>query len=71
MNAEETLVVQRVTYKLVKVGRLIIVENVPARVCFESCEEFWGQHGEPQLTLERHLPVADWKSRNSGTLSAG
>jgi YgiT-type zinc finger domain-containing protein len=43
MNAGslETLVDQRVTYTLEYEGKLIIVENVPARVCVETGEQFF------------------------------
>jgi YgiT-type zinc finger domain-containing protein len=44
MNEEkwsETMVEQRVTYTLEVGGKIIIVENVPARVCVETGEQFF------------------------------
>ena len=44
MNGEpwqETLVERKVTYTLEMGGRFFIVENVPARVCEETGEEFF------------------------------
>ncbi len=38
---EETMVEQNVTYTLEMGGRFVIVENVPARVCAESGEQFF------------------------------
>ena len=38
---KETLVERRVTYTLEKDGQFIIVENVPARVCVETGEQFF------------------------------
>lgn len=37
----ETIVERRVTYTLEKDGKFIIVENVPARVCVETGEQFF------------------------------
>jgi YgiT-type zinc finger domain-containing protein len=41
MNIKETMVERRVTYTLEHDGRFIIVENVPARVCVETGEQFF------------------------------
>jgi YgiT-type zinc finger domain-containing protein len=41
MGAKETTVERRVTYTLEKEGKFIIVENVPARVCVETGEQFF------------------------------
>jgi YgiT-type zinc finger domain-containing protein len=41
MSANETMIEQRVTYTLEHDGRFIIVENVPARVCVETGEQFF------------------------------
>ena len=38
---DETLVEQRVTYTLELDGRIIVVENVPARVCLETGERLY------------------------------
>jgi YgiT-type zinc finger domain-containing protein len=38
---KETMVEQKVTYMLEKDGKFIIVENVPARVCIETGEQFF------------------------------
>ncbi|MFL6228644.1 MAG: YgiT-type zinc finger protein [Pyrinomonadaceae bacterium] len=41
MSAKDTMVERKVTYTLEKDGRVIIVENVPARVCVETGEQFF------------------------------
>jgi YgiT-type zinc finger domain-containing protein len=41
MSAKETMVERKVTYTLETGGRFIIVENVPARVCIETGEQFF------------------------------
>ncbi|MBW4495975.1 MAG: YgiT-type zinc finger protein [Oscillatoria princeps RMCB-10] len=44
MNADmwqETFVEQKVTYTLEKEGKFFIIENVPARVCVETGEQFF------------------------------
>ncbi len=41
MSANETMVERRVTYTLEHDGRFVIVENVPARVCVETGEQFF------------------------------
>lgn len=38
---KETLVETKVTYTLEHAGRFFIVENVPARVCKETGEQFF------------------------------
>lgn len=44
----ETMVEKRVTYTVEVDGRIVLVENVPARVCAETGEQFFS----PQ-TVER------------------
>lgn len=41
MSTKETMVERKVTYTLEKDGGFIIVENVPARVCVETGEQFF------------------------------
>jgi YgiT-type zinc finger domain-containing protein len=41
MSAKETMVERKVTYTLERDGKFIIVENVPARVCVETGEQFF------------------------------
>jgi YgiT-type zinc finger domain-containing protein len=41
MNPTETMVERRVAYTIEHDGRFIIVENVPARVCVETGEQFF------------------------------
>ena len=41
MSAKETMVERKVTYTLEKEGEFVIVENVPARVCAETGEQFF------------------------------
>lgn len=41
MSATETMVERKVTYTLEKDGKFVIVENVPARVCLETGEQFF------------------------------
>ena len=38
---EETMVERRVTYVLQSEGKLMLIENVPARVCLETGERFF------------------------------
>jgi len=38
---KETMVDQRVTYTLESNGKIVIIENVPARVCLETGERFF------------------------------
>ena len=69
-NQPETLVERRVTYTLEVQGKLIVVENVPARVCPQTGEQFfspetveklqqmaWGKR-QPQRTVQ--TPVYDF-----------
>ncbi len=46
---EETLVEQKVNYTLEVNGHLIIIENVPARVCLETGEQFFSPETVEQL----------------------
>ena len=41
MSAKETMVERTVTYTLERDGKFIIAENVPARVCVETGEQFF------------------------------
>ena len=54
---EETLVERRVTYTLEVEGRLVIIENVPARVCLETGERFFSPE-----TVE-HLQQIIWEKQ--------
>jgi YgiT-type zinc finger domain-containing protein len=54
---KETMIEQRVTYTLELEGRIVIVENVPARVCLETGERFFS----PQ-TVE-HLQRLVWEEQ--------
>ena len=56
-KCEETFVEQRVTYALEVNGKFIIIENVPARVCLETGEQFF----TPE-TVER-LQQTIWEER--------
>ena len=38
---KETMIEQKVTYTLEKDGKFVIVENVPAKVCLETGEQFF------------------------------
>jgi YgiT-type zinc finger domain-containing protein len=38
---KETMVEQKVTYTLLVGNRFVIIENVPARVCVETGEQFF------------------------------
>lgn len=40
---KETMVEQKVTYTLLVGNRFVIIENVPARVCVETGEQFFRQ----------------------------
>ena len=60
MNREalkETMVEQRVTYTVEVAGGLVIVENVPARVCVETGEQYFSPE-----TVE-HLQTMIWEKR--------
>ncbi len=54
---KETLVERRVTYTLEVEGRLVIIENVPARVCLETGEQFFSPE-----TVE-HLQQIIWEKQ--------
>ncbi len=54
---KETMVEQKVTYVLEVEGRIIVVENVPARVCLETGERFFAPE-----TVER-LQQMIWEDR--------
>ncbi len=45
----ETMVEQKVTYTLEIKGKFIIIENVPARVCWETGERFFSPETVEQL----------------------
>ncbi len=68
----ETIVERRVSYTLEVQGKLVVVENVPARVCLETGEQFfspetveklqqmaWG-HLQPKRTIQ--TPVYDFSA---------
>ena len=55
MSAKETMVEQKVTYTLEHGGQFVIIENVPARVCVETGEQFFSPE-----TVER-LQQMIWK----------
>ena len=57
---KETFVEQKVTYTLEYGGRFIIIENVPARVCLESGEQYFAPETVEQLqrmAWEQKRPV--------------
>lgn len=54
---KETMVDQKVRYTLEVEGKLIIIENVPARVCLETGEQFFSPE-----TVE-HLQQMVWEQR--------
>ena len=53
----ETMVEQKVTYVIEVDGKLVVVENVPARVCLETGERFFSPK-----TVE-HLQQTAWGQR--------
>ncbi len=53
----ETMVEQKVTYVIEVEGRIIVIENVPARVCLETGERFFAPE-----TVER-LQQMIWEDR--------
>ncbi len=53
----ETMVDQKVTYVVEVEGRIIVIENVPARVCLETGERFFAPE-----TVER-LQQMIWEGR--------
>ena len=57
MSKKETIVEKRVTYTLEVDDRIIIVENVPARVCLETGEQYFSPE-----TVE-HLQQMIWEER--------
>ncbi|MFW0860127.1 MAG: YgiT-type zinc finger protein [Dehalococcoidia bacterium] len=54
---KETMVERRVRYTIEVEGKLIIIENVPARVCLETGEQFFSPE-----TVE-HLQRMVWEQR--------
>jgi YgiT-type zinc finger domain-containing protein len=54
---KETLVERKVTYALQVDGKFLVIENVPARVCEETGEQFFSPH-----TVER-LQQIIWEER--------
>jgi len=54
---QETLVERRVTYTLELEGRIVVVENVPARVSIQTGERFFSPE-----TVE-HLQKLVWEER--------
>jgi YgiT-type zinc finger domain-containing protein len=48
-SSNETLVERRVTYTIEKDGKLFVIENVPARVCVETGEQFFAPDTVEQL----------------------
>lgn len=56
-QSKETMVEQRVRYTLELEGKLLIIENVPARVCSETGEQFFSPE-----TVER-LQRMVWEHR--------
>ena len=59
-HLKETMVDQRVTHKLESNGKIIIVENVPARVCLETGERFFSPETVErlqQLVWEKQEPA--------------
>ena len=56
-NCNETMVERRVTYILELEEKLIVIENVPARVCLETGERFFSPD-----TVERLQQMA-WEPR--------
>ncbi len=54
---KETMVERKVTYTVEVEGKLIVIENVPARVCLETGEQFFSPE-----TVER-LQKMVWELR--------
>lgn len=54
---QETMVERKVTYTLEMDGKLIVIENVPTRVCLETGERFFSPE-----TVER-LQQTVWEQR--------
>lgn len=57
MSAEETAVERNVKYTLEMDGKFIIIENIPARVCVETGEQFFSPE-----TVER-LQQMIWEEK--------
>ncbi|MBX3278041.1 MAG: YgiT-type zinc finger protein [Acidobacteria bacterium] len=57
MSAKDAMVERKVTYTLEMDGRFVIVENVPARVCVETGEQFFSPE-----TVER-LQQMIWEGK--------
>ena len=55
---KETMVEQRVRYILEKEGKFYIVENVPARVCVETGEQFFSPE-----TVERLQKIIEGQGK--------
>jgi len=60
---EKSLVEQRVTYTLEVKGRLIVIENVPARVNVETGEQLFSSD-----TVERLQKMIEEQSRPKGVI---
>jgi len=59
---KETMVDQRVTYTVESDGKIIIVENVPARVCVETGERLFSPETVErlqQMIWEKREPISD------------
>jgi len=57
---KETLVDKKVTYTLEIDGKFIVIENVPARVCMETGEQYFSPETVEQLqqiAWEQKQPV--------------
>ena len=54
---KETMVERKVTYTVEVSGKFIVIENVPARVCLETGEQFFSPE-----TVER-LQHMSWEQR--------
>jgi len=54
---KETMVERKVTYTIEVSGKFIVIENVPARVCLETGEQFFSPE-----TVER-LQQMTWEQR--------
>jgi YgiT-type zinc finger domain-containing protein len=60
---KETLIEQKVNYTLEMDGKLIVVENVPARLCLETGERFFSPE-----TVERLQQIIWKRNKPSRTL---
>ena len=57
---KETMVERKVTYTVEVEGKLMVVENVPARVCLETGEQFFSPETVErlqQMVWERRKPA--------------